>query len=106
MSAIVSIARGGVYISADTYAKYFNGVDAVALIVRDEHLHILPVMHMASGGALMKIRNAAGDRVVSAPDLFAAYGLDDWAADNVTATWSSEHAALAIPLPANAKNAN
>ncbi|MCH9806657.1 MAG: hypothetical protein K0U74_02905 [Alphaproteobacteria bacterium] len=99
MSAVVSVARGGVYISADTYARYFNGVDAVALIVRDKHLHIMPVMHMASGGALLKIRNAAGDRVVSAPDLFAAYNLDDWAADEVEATWSSEHAALTIPLP-------
>ncbi|NJO31797.1 MAG: hypothetical protein HC869_00330 [Rhodospirillales bacterium] len=99
MSATVSIARGGVYISADTYAKYFNGVDAVALIIRDGQLHILPVRHMASGGALLKIRNSAGDRVVTAPDLFASHGLEEWAADNVAAAWSSDHVALTIPIP-------
>lgn len=101
MSTTVSIARGSVYISADTYAKYFNGIESAALIIRDGHLHILPVVHMASGGALLKIRNSAGDRVVSAPDLFLENGLEDWSADNVAATWSSEHAALKIKIPAS-----
>lgn len=98
MSAAITIARGSVYIPAKVYATYFSGAEAVALIVRDDHLHILPVMHMASGGALLKIRNSAGDRVVSAPDLFAIHGLEDWNDDNVTGTWSSEHAALLIPI--------
>ncbi|MGE4127897.1 MAG: hypothetical protein AB7E80_06990 [Hyphomicrobiaceae bacterium] len=94
----MSIARGSVYLTAHTYAKYFAGLDAVALLVRDDELHVLPIMHMAAGGALLKIRNSAGDRVVCAPDLFAMHGLENWNAEKVPARWSSEHAALIVPI--------
>ncbi|MEO1281326.1 MAG: hypothetical protein AAFV69_06285 [Pseudomonadota bacterium] len=99
MTARVSIKRGSVYIPADVYATYFKGIDAAALLVRDDHLHVLPVHHMAAGGALMKIRNAAGDRIVSAPDLFDNYGLEDWTAEHIEARWSADNAALIISLP-------
>jgi len=106
MSAAVSIARGNIYLPADACATYFAGLSAVALLVRGGELLVLPVKQMAAGGALLKIRNSMGDRVVSASDLFAMHGLEDWTAENIPAHWSSEHAALVIPLPAKTANAN
>lgn len=106
MTTTVSIARGSVYLCADTCATYFAGLDAVALLVRGNELLILPIMHMAAGGTLLKIRNSAGDRVVSAPDLFAMHGLENWNAANVPSRWSSDHAALIIPIPSPQQSAN
>ncbi len=40
---------------------------------------VLPVRYAASGGYVLKIRNAAGDRVVDAGDFFRDHGLDDGA---------------------------
>ena len=99
MTTLVSVSRGAVYLTAETCSTYFNGIDAAALLIRDGALHVLPVSHVASGGALLKIRNSSGDRVVAAPDLFAEHGLTDWQASDIEAHWSSNDAALVIPLP-------
>ena len=62
-------------------------------------MHILPVRQMATGGCLLKIRNAVGDRVASAPDVFEANELLHWRAEDLTASWSREDGALVVPLP-------
>ncbi len=98
MATTVDIRNGAVYLSAATYETYFQGVDAVIVLIRDGTLQILPVRQMASGGCLLKMRNAAGDRVATAPDVFAANDLGDWTANNIDAAWSSENGALMIPL--------
>ena len=92
---------GSVYLPAEVADAYFRGVAAVVLLIRDGVLQILPVRQTASGGCLLKIRNGAGDRVASAPDLFQDNGLGDWRAAGLEARWSSDHGGLLIPLPAN-----
>lgn len=105
MSVTVDVRKGSIYLSAAVCETYFRGLDAVIVIARDDDLHILPVRHMASGGCLLKVRNAAGDRVASAPDVFHDRGLEFWSQDGVPAAWSSEHSALVIELPIS-ENAN
>jgi hypothetical protein len=99
--ARVSIRRGAVYLPAELCARYFSGLDAVIVMIRDRRLMVLPVMQMTAGGTLLKIRNARGDRVALAPDLFDANGLGDFAAEGLPVRWSTEDAALIVALPEN-----
>ena len=98
MSARIDVRAGSVYLPAELADSYFHGVDAVALLIRDGVLQILPVRQTASGGCLLKIRNAAGDRVASAPDLFHANGLGDWQAAGLEARWCDNYGGLIIPI--------
>ena len=100
MSDTLDIARGAVYLSAEIVDTWFRGLDAVVVLIRDERLLILPVRQAAAGGCLLKVRNARGDRVASAPDVFRASGLEDLAAEAVPARWSVEEGALIASLPA------
>ena len=97
----MDIRRGAVYLPADLCARHFDGVDAVIVLIRDRRLMVLPVMQATAGGCLLKTRNARGDRVALAPDVFAANGLDDFGAENLPARWSAEEAALIVTLPEN-----
>lgn len=74
------------------------GSMTVVMLIREDELHILPVHQMAAGGCLLKRRNAAGDRVASAPDVFGANGLETWCADGLEAVWSAEKGALIVAL--------
>ncbi|MDJ0942224.1 MAG: hypothetical protein QNJ30_02080 [Kiloniellales bacterium] len=100
MTARVDVRQGSVYLSAEVYETYFAGVRAVIVLIRDGSLQVLPVRQMAAGGCLLKIRNAAGDRVAAAPDVFQAKGLAEWCGVGLNARWSSEQSALVIDLPA------
>ena len=99
MGAKLAVQSGSIYLRAEDYKVYFQGLDAVIVLIRDDALHILPVQQMMSGGYLLKIRNSKGDRVVAAPDVFFAHGLAEWSATNLKATWSIDHGALVCPLP-------
>ena len=55
---------------------------------------ILPVRHAASGGFLLKLRNAQGDRVVSAPHFFRDNGIEDDRERRLECEWN--HAAAAL----------
>ncbi|GAB5468373.1 MAG: hypothetical protein Kilf2KO_14030 [Rhodospirillales bacterium] len=99
MSARVAVRRGAIYLPASLVETYFRGVEAVVVLIRDGVLQILPVRQMAAGGCLLKVRNAAGDRVATAPDVFLEHGLDAWSAEALEARWSREAAALLIDLP-------
>lgn len=85
--------------SAAVADTYFAGIDAVAVLIDGDRLRILPVRHVAAGGCLLKRRNAAGDRVAAAFDVFAAHGLADCRIDALPAHWSREDAALVATLP-------
>ena len=99
MTARLDVRAGAVYLPAEVVRTYFTGVEAVILLIRDGSLQILPVRRMAAGGCLLKIRNAAGDRVAVAPDGFHANGLGDWSAKGLEARWSAEQGALVVALP-------
>jgi hypothetical protein len=92
--ATVTVKRGSLYLARDVYERYFPGLEAVILLRRDDDLLIMPVRHAASGGYLLKLRNGAGDRVVSAPDFFREQGIEDDAELFLAVAWSAEKAAL------------
>ena len=100
MTARVAVRGGAVYLPAAVAETYFSGIDAVVLLIRDGALQILPVHRMAAGGCLLKVRNAAGDRVAATPDVFHANGLEAWAAEDLAARWSAAQGALVVDLPA------
>lgn len=100
MTATVDVRAGGVYLPAALAETYFRGIDAVIVLIREGELRILPVRRMESGGCLLKLRNAAGDRVAFAPDVFHDNGLESWTAKGVAARWSSEHGALIVQISA------
>ena len=93
-SATVELRRGSVYLGAEVYARYFEGLTSVVLLRRGDDLLILPVRHAAGGGYLLKLRNSAGDRVVNAIDFFREQGFEDSDRATVAVTWSTEDAAL------------
>lgn len=99
MAQTISIARGTIRFPARLVATYFSGIDAVAVLIDGTTLRIMPVFHAAAGGALLKQRNAQGDRVVGAFDVFEAHGLADFEAQDVPVSWSSEGAALLAEIP-------
>ena len=93
-SSTVTVKRGSLYLGREVYDRYFAGLEAVILLRRDNDLLILPVRHAASGGYLLKLRNGAGDRVVSAPDFFREQGIGEGEELNLDVAWSAEKAAL------------
>ena len=94
MSAHLVLRRGGLYLDHDLYDRYFPGLETVILLRRDDDLVILPVRHAAAGGYLLKRRNGAGDRVVTAPDFFREQGLDDNVDRDLPVVWSPTTAGL------------
>ena len=80
----IRFSQGRLYIDRAAHADYFAGSDTVILLRRETDLLVLPVRHAASGGYMMKIRNAAGDRVINGADFFRDQGLNDeaeWTGD-------------------------
>lgn len=100
---MVTVREGSIHLPAGLVAAYLPGVDAVVALIRDDMLEILPVRHVAAGGCLLKLRNAAGDRVAAVPDVLRAYGLGDWRAEGLAARWCEKRGALCVPLPESAK---
>ena len=92
--ANVRVRRGGLYLSAEICDRYLAGLETVILLRRNNDLVILPVRHAASGGYLLKRRNAAGDRLVFAPDFFREHGLDDEIDREFPVSWERDQAAL------------
>lgn len=91
----MTLKRGALYLSRALVDRYFAGVAAVVMIDEGADLWILPVRHAAAGGYVLKIRNAAGDRVVDALDLLRAHHLDE-VERHVIAYWSDTHAGLVL----------
>jgi hypothetical protein len=78
---------------------YFSGIDAVIVLIRDGELMVVPVHQASAGGCLLKVRNAAGDRVVQARDVFQDRDLLDFATDALAAGWRTDKGALCAALP-------
>ena len=95
--ACASVARGNIYLSAETCERYFRGLSAVALLSRDDQVLILPLTRESGGGMLLKLRNARGDRVIHAQEFFRDKGYAEEFVDRVVGIrWSSESAALVV----------
>lgn len=84
--APLAFRRGRLYLAREAYERHFAGIGTVILLRRERDLLVLPVRHAASGGYVMKQRNAAGDRVIDGADFFRDHGL----AEN--SEWQGEHA--------------
>jgi hypothetical protein len=82
----IEFRSGRLYLSKTVYDDYFAGSNSIILLREDKDLLMLPVRNAGSGGYLIKVRNAAGDRVVSGADFFRDQGLEDHA------TWCGRHA--------------
>lgn len=102
MSLVLSIRQGAVHLPASVVAAHLAGVAAVVVLIRDGALMVYPVRQATAGGCLLKIRNAAGDRVAEARDVLLAHGLLDLVAEALPARWSEADGALVAALPAEA----
>jgi hypothetical protein len=93
---MVRLKAGRLYFTRAVYDRYFAGLASVILIRREADLMIMPVRHAAAGGYVIKVRNAAGDRLVEAMDFFRAQGLGDAETADFLVAWSSEAGALVV----------
>lgn len=92
--ASVTLKRGALYIDQALYQRYFAGLSTVILLRREDDLLILPVRHAAAGGYLLKIRNAAGDRIVDAADFFREHDAHTPDERPLAIAWMSDLAGL------------
>jgi len=101
MSGAVSIYEGSIYLPNQLVDTYFRGIDAVIVLIQQGELMVMPVHQATSGGSLLKIKNAAGDRVVQARDVFQNQDMLDFRTDNLAVNWSTEKSALCAILVNN-----
>ncbi len=97
MSAI-AIRDGAIYLPCAVVDTYFRGIDAVIVLIQQDELLVMPVHQATAGGCLLKVRNAAGDRVVQARDVFQDQDLLDFATDSLTVAWQASKGALCAEL--------
>lgn len=90
------VTRGSVYLSREICDSYFAGLQTAVLLRRGDDLLVLPVRHAEAGGYILKLRNIAGDRVLTAPEFFRSHGVDDNSRLEKNAVWSAGDAALVI----------
>ncbi len=92
----VTVRRGLLHFTREAYERVFPSVQAVVLVRDGRDLIVLPVRHAAAGGYVVKLRNAAGDRVVDAADFLRANGIEDSEQLQVEAVWSETAASLVV----------
>lgn len=69
--------RDHLYLPAAAYAAQMADFGSVALLRKDDDLHIMPLIGPDAGGYLIKQINARGDRAIHAADFFRLNGVDD-----------------------------
>lgn len=93
----VAVARGSIYLTREICDAYFEAIQSVALIVRDDKLLIVPLIQESAGGLILKVRNARGDRVIQAQEFFRDKGFaEDFEEQTIAVSWNSEWAALGL----------
>jgi hypothetical protein len=92
--ALLSVRRGALHFTRETYERFFNSLDNVVLLRDGADLIVLPVRNRAAGGYVIKMRTGAGDRAVMAADFFRDNGIDDSVEMTLPATWNDDRAAL------------
>jgi hypothetical protein len=98
-SVTLTLRRGTLRLPADLCARRFAGCAGVVLLVRDGRLLVLPVA--GTGGHLLKIVTADGDRGIFAADVFRELGADEstlegTATASLQGRWSDGDAALVV----------
>lgn len=93
-TCVVTVRRGALHFTRQVYESFFGGLDNVVLLRDGADLLVLPVRHQASGGYVIKLRNAAGDRTVNAADFFRDNGIEDEIDMTLPARWHPDRAAL------------
>lgn len=93
---LVTLRKGGLYLSRALYELYFKGLEGIVLLRDAGDLLVMPVQLSAAGGYFLKIRNGAGDRVVSAPDFFRQQGLAEEQDRQLAVRWDFARAALVV----------
>ncbi len=100
MSGEITIKDGAIYLPRALAETYFKGIDAVIVLIQQGELMVMPVHQATSGGSLLKVKNAAGDRVVHARDVFQDQDMLAFRAERLTVQWQSEKGALCAMLNA------
>ncbi len=90
--------NGNLYLDAALYDTYLKTFGSAVLIKRDDLFLLMPVQQ-ASGGLLLKIKNARGDRVIHAVEFFENNGVEVFQEIVVEVQWNSEFHALVFELP-------
>lgn len=76
----VQVVDGRLRLDAGTHAHVLGDAPAVALLARDGHWWLIPLL-AGAGGLQVKRRNARGDRAIEIRDFLREQGVDDAAAD-------------------------
>lgn len=93
----VIVARGNLYLSRETCEACLSGIEAVALLDREDRVLIVPLMPESGGGLLLKVRNTHGDRVIHAQEFFREKGyVEDFEERSFPLDWNQESAALVV----------
>jgi len=93
----IRISRGSIYLDRDLYDSCLSGVSAVAAVVREGRVYLLPLRSPAAGGLLLKVRNARGDRVVHADEFLHTLGISSIAPERwVAVRWMPDMAGLLL----------
>ena len=95
----LTLKRGTLRLPAALALRRFAGCGGVVLLPRGERLLVLPVT--GTGGHLLKIVSAQGDRGIFAADVFRELGADEAALEgavtvSLQARWSDPDAALVV----------
>lgn len=94
MSVTLTVRRGSLYVPRADYDRLFAGLETCILLRRADDLLVLPARGAVAGGFMLKLRNAAGDRVVHAAEFFRANGVDDHEERAFTFAWSDAQGGL------------
>ena len=93
----IRIAKGSLYLSSELCQLYLPDISAIALLIRNNQVFLLPLHSTTAGGILLKMRNAHGDRVAHALEFLLSIGIDaDSPELSYSARWMTEVAGLQL----------
>jgi hypothetical protein len=93
----ISVARGNLYLSREVCETYLAGAGSVALLADEGDLLIAPLIQQSAGGALLKVKNLRGDRVIQAQEFFRLNKFrESFQEQTCPISWDSSRAALRV----------
>jgi hypothetical protein len=92
--ARLALRRGTLHLDRAVYQLYLAPLTGIVLVRDGRDLLLMPVRLAGAGGYLLKVRNAAGDRVVDAADFFRSQGIDDAVSIDFNVSWDEARGAL------------
>jgi hypothetical protein len=95
--AVAGVSAGNLYLSRETCDAVLPQARAVALLLREGRVLIVPLQPDSAGGLLLKVRNAHGDRVIHAQEFFRQNGyVEDFVERRCPLSWDSALSALVV----------